>query len=366
MIIALLAGMTVKVSRRAGRLRKYPKHAGLRTITSDALDQLRYQMSFGASAEASGTVSVLSAKIGQDRKFETRPLSLPGLSAKFADYLKNVGEVFGGRVVICLDELDKIADPDQLDELLKGIKGVMGSQNTHFILTVAEDAVARYGARKRSTRDLMESSFDDLVVLDRVRVDLAQAIVSTSLALPEALGTPIVATLCWIFGAGVPREMKRCANLLTERLGIISVDAFHLWLYLFCATLDEMERWVVLTGGDDEGTFQFLALLQATRGNAPTTIDRSDDWVRSEIRRWSDVYPEVLGNKLGGEATQVQLRYARAALEILIDASALLVCRSGFDVGALSALHVAFETVSTNLSYAGLQFALFNSRLSEL
>ncbi len=57
-------------------------------------------------------------------------------------------EVWTYGVLICFDELDKIDGPEQLDLLLRGIKGILGRENTHFLFTVSDDAIARFIVRR--------------------------------------------------------------------------------------------------------------------------------------------------------------------------------------------------------------------------
>jgi hypothetical protein len=156
-----------------------------------------------------------------------------------------------------LDELDKISDPTQLIELLKGVKGVLGVKNTHFILTVSEDATALFNDRYTGRRNLLESSFDEIVHLDRVSLELATRIVNDSLSAladVEHSRRPDLSALAWIFGAGIPREIKRCAlRWFAESGGQQPVSAFHIWKSIFLDVLVNISTALpVAKGGDLE------------------------------------------------------------------------------------------------------------------
>jgi hypothetical protein len=116
-----------------------------------------------------------------DKQLSDRPLSLPGLTATCTKLLQNIAEVYANKVVVCIDELDKITSIDQLTELLKGVKGILGQENTHFILTISEDAMSKFTERLSSDRNLIESSFEEIVYLDRVDRQTGMHIVRQSL-----------------------------------------------------------------------------------------------------------------------------------------------------------------------------------------
>jgi hypothetical protein len=79
-----------------------------------------------------------------------------GLEARFcSEFLQEVAEVFAEKVIIRVDELDKIT-VTQLFELLKGIKGILGQENTHFMLTISEDAISLFNERWSRERSLVE------------------------------------------------------------------------------------------------------------------------------------------------------------------------------------------------------------------
>jgi len=194
-------------------------------------------------------------------------------------FLTQVAEVFGGKVVICIDELDKITDTKQLLELLKGIKGILGQERTHFMLTVSEDAVAYFTERLNSERNLVESSFEQIVYLDRISRSLAYEVVKESIGFQgRSPGSHFRrnCVLLWVFGGGIPREIKR--NMVTihsSGLDLTKASSIRVWARLYLEMVTAMQtsppRYT-----SNEGQFSFLRGLEGLLGILENVKESSD------------------------------------------------------------------------------------------
>lgn len=104
-----------------------------------------------------------------------RSLTLPGLTTEYENYLRYVSDIFlnkrslqeNRKLIICVDELDKISDPVQVANILREIKGMLSVPNCHYLLTISEDAVQIFWDRIAAERDIIESTFDDIVTIER-------------------------------------------------------------------------------------------------------------------------------------------------------------------------------------------------------
>ena len=191
---------------------KYPKETGLRDLATELLEHLEYQTQLKTNTEANVSLLKLTSKYSRAKELSARPISLPGLTAQLATFLQRISEVYTNSVVICLDELDKIDNPNELDELLRGIKGILGQQHTHFLLTVSEDALARFTTRRRMDRGMLESTFENIVLLERVDLDTANYMLNLMYPEEDRITSSndlhISTILLWIFGSGIPREIS--------------------------------------------------------------------------------------------------------------------------------------------------------------
>jgi len=301
-VIVYGSGILVFISaRRAMReyrlARRFTKELGLYHMAKERLDHLRYQTTLKDSQEAGATVWSVTGKLVRGRELTTRPVSLPGLTADCCIFLRNAVEALGGKLVICLDELDKIVDTEQLSALLRGVKGIFGQPNTHFLLTVSEDALAEFDTRRGAERGILESAFEEILYLNRVDASIASEIVSKMLrSNPKA---PIrenreKSHLFWIFGVGIPREIKRCVlNCFTEAYDIHSDGAIALWRLLYGRLIESLRQGLVLATKQDEADrYNALKLLEEAQlklAQLPADPNHLDTriWCRQVIAGWS-------------------------------------------------------------------------------
>jgi hypothetical protein len=203
-----------------------------------------------------------------DKQLSDRPLSLPGLTATCTKLLQNIAEVYANKVVVCIDELDKITSIDQLTELLKGVKGILGQENTHFILTISEDAMSKFTERLSSDRNLIESSFEEIVYLDRVDRQTGMHIVRQSLTAMDVVWGEEFERACllfWIFGAGVPREIKRFVfSCFSSGIDVYDGQSFSVWKLIYLDMLQSMIKGTSQAKTDDaEAQYNFLLCIES-------------------------------------------------------------------------------------------------------
>ena len=261
------------ISIRLKRKINDPKYLGLYNVAKKKLSWLTYQAKLSSSTDLGFNLSQLNLKRSVGTVLEDRPLSLPGLSADFNDYIQNVATVFNGKAIICIDELDKIGDEEQMNELLKGVKGVLGQQGTYFILTVSEDALARFSSRFRNERDLLESSFEEIIFLDRIKYELAKNIIGSLTYKNWNSNTNSNENfeknclLIWIFGRGIPREIKR--NMIAivnsdESIDMRLSDPIKIWYMLMNHFLETVHSWALinLNSREEYNAYNFLISLE--------------------------------------------------------------------------------------------------------
>ena len=210
-VLVVITCVTVLDGRIARRLRhaiKRPQEAGLRRLASECSEQLKYVTTRSMSVGAGTDITSVRAR----KSMASRPLSLPGVAAEFRRFLSQIATVYG-KVVVCLDELDKIENTDGLERLLRAIKAVLGEPNTHFLLTVSEDALSRFVTQRQVQPGMLESAFEHIEHLESVGLGVAERAVS--LMCPERgcrEDTRVVhpsTVLMWLFGGAVPRDIKR-------------------------------------------------------------------------------------------------------------------------------------------------------------
>lgn len=205
--LLILSGLAVAlVVNRRPQLRRMTRaqvaaHAHLR--------RLRYQQAVTRTAVGETAIPGGSKIGGQLAVQQTEQAqSLPGLVAGFQELLTMVGtERRAGRnkVVIGVDELDKIATAGEAEQFLNDLKVIFGVPGCYFLVTVSEDALAAFGRRSLSVRDTFDSAFDTVVEIPPLRGREALDLLSRR-GVP--LPVPYV-WLCHVMTAGLARDLVR-------------------------------------------------------------------------------------------------------------------------------------------------------------
>lgn len=218
-----LGGLSWRRSRRRRRADRYP---GLVPLRVEALDQLRHtrflqtytsgwsgKIGMPFNAEAGWNASVQQAE---------QNLTYPEVIDNFRRFAElsattlisnNVIE----RVVIAIDEVDKIADPAQAHELVNDVKGIFGIPHCLFLVSVSEDAMSAFERRGIPVRDAFDSAFTQMVRMDNFTLAESRRWLSRRL-----LGVPEQFTyLLHCLSGGLPRELRR---MTIELVDIVSED----------------------------------------------------------------------------------------------------------------------------------------------
>jgi hypothetical protein len=227
--------VTVKFYTEFLRVRNFQELFGLYLLTQDTLETLKYERTISYQAEAeAGITKYITSIFRMGKELKTRPFTLPGLTSEYNDYVSNVIDVFGGKAIICIDELDKIADPEEVKKLLRGIKGAIFQKNCYYLISISEDAVRSFRTRISSERDMLESTFDEMITLDRIDLNIARKIARQWLGheyeeeLPEETKKTI--DVIGVLSGGVPRELIRNLRevLIARENDVVPIEAWEI------------------------------------------------------------------------------------------------------------------------------------------
>ncbi|WP_338702645.1 P-loop NTPase fold protein [Streptomyces sp. Q6] len=116
------------------------------------------------------------------------------------------------RVVIAVDELDRLGTDTRALEFLGEIKAVLGIPHVHFLLSVAEDVGAAFIRRGLPHRDATDSSLDDVLHVQPCTLEASKAILDRR---AEGIPEPYV-LLAHALSGGIPRDLIRYARRIVE------------------------------------------------------------------------------------------------------------------------------------------------------
>jgi hypothetical protein len=141
---------------------------------------------------------------GSTTEAET-PLAVP-------DIVEGIKELLPtrGRAVVAIDELDKLEAAEKARDFLNEIKGVLEAQDTHFLVSMSEDAIASFERRGLPFRDVFDSAFDEVLRVPYLTSAQARTLLNRRVT---DVAPPFMA-LAYCQSGGLARDLLRA----TERM----------------------------------------------------------------------------------------------------------------------------------------------------
>ncbi|MFI8832798.1 hypothetical protein ACIGPN_17425 [Streptomyces afghaniensis] len=222
--ILLAAGVTalavnILCSKAISRAAKWAEDDEVTPVLS-TLQRIRYQRSVtagwsGAMKAGGASWSPFSAEASANSAIteaET-PLSTPDI----VEGIKGVLES-NGPALIGIDELDKLESLEEARDFLNEIKGILQAQNTHFFVSMSEDAIASFERRGMPFRDVFDSAFDEVVRMPYLSFEESQDLICRRV---WPIPPPFVA-LAHCLSAGLPRDLIRVTARMVDLSGPVS------------------------------------------------------------------------------------------------------------------------------------------------
>lgn len=142
-------------------------------------------------------------------KLMQREETHPERVASFTTFVASYQRLRDARtLVIGVDELDKLPSGEELIDAVNGLKDLFHTRNTHFVVSVSEEALHRFASRGVPVRDAFDSAFDTVI---RARRLTAGESVSLLRQRAVELNDPVL-LFCHAWGGGLPRDVIRAAR----------------------------------------------------------------------------------------------------------------------------------------------------------
>jgi hypothetical protein len=102
-----------------------------------------------------------------------QPLTYPEVVHELREFLEwMVARTAGDpAVIVAVDELDKIDDPERAQQFINEIKGIFGVDRTQFLVSLSDDALASFERRGLPIRDAFDSAFDEIVRIEPLSIE---------------------------------------------------------------------------------------------------------------------------------------------------------------------------------------------------
>lgn len=202
--------------------------------TQRHLEDLRFQRTYSSSwGPTLMPASFLSLAWSRGKQRTEQPTGLPALVAQFRAYSQQVAEwnwdrnrdrsqvsseAQGrspegvGRVIICIDEMDKIRDSARAEQFLNNIKAIFDVPGCLYLVAISEDAMTVFASQTPAIRTAFDSAFDEIVSVPPMKFPDARRLLQL-----RTTGVPLpFLALCHVLAGGVPRELIRAARALMQ------------------------------------------------------------------------------------------------------------------------------------------------------
>lgn len=215
---------------------------GLAAESEDFLEFLAYS----EGKEASASFAFRGLNIGGKRTLAARQLTLQALTDTYLRYVRILLPFYNNKIIVIIDELDKISRPDDVKNMLIELKGALFEKGCYYLMSISEDAARAFRGRLTEGRDIFESTFDEVIEIRQMPLESARAMVQTRLLAAESpvrLSDDSI-TLITIFAGAIPREIIRSVReTVLDRNAESTADCRHLGRLMYA---DEMESWLRL------------------------------------------------------------------------------------------------------------------------
>lgn len=117
-----------------------------------------------------------------------------------------------GRILIGIDEVDKIHNTKSAERFLNDIKAIFGIPHCIYLVSVSDDALRAFERRTFAARTAFDSSFDEVITVSYLDFDAAKNLPRRRVAgLPDS-----AIAVCRVISGGLPRDLIRAARTIIE------------------------------------------------------------------------------------------------------------------------------------------------------
>ncbi|WP_433360640.1 hypothetical protein [Streptosporangium sp. CA-115845] len=240
--ISLLFLIFAAVPKRNWRRLSWPSEPEL--VTEARRHYQRLQAEQTATVQAGGALPVLQAGFNRSVATKALPWTMPelvGHLCRFLEAVTKAEQARGRRVLICIDEVDRIGTAEEATRFLSEIKAVFASVPCHFLIAVADELGAALARRVITGHSHIENAFDEIVSLEPMPFELSRQLLQRRVP-------GFTDSFVWLgvaLSGGLPRELIRVARRLVE----INIEhEYELWLSEIADRLIREEVQGAITG----------------------------------------------------------------------------------------------------------------------
>jgi len=236
-----------------------------RELCLQQLEFLRWSTMVEASANTALKVSRSGFEGGSKLSRTERELTDAESVQALRQFVDQLLALSNKPVVICVDELDKLANPAEAVDAINGLKDLFHVAKAHFVLSVSTDAMHSFAARGVPVRDVFDSAFDTIISVSPLSPDESQTLISRR----ARDFSRVFVLFCHAWSGGHARDLIRTARSCVDRKRELRDDEVATIALLSRRVLRNDLREVVdatvekLRGGSDDLTKAMLDRILA-------------------------------------------------------------------------------------------------------
>jgi hypothetical protein len=145
------------------------------------------------------------------RTLTARALTLQSLTDRYHTYVESLLNYYNDKLIVIIDELDKMTDPNDVKKVLLELKGALFQRGCYYMISISEDSAKAFRGRLIEGRDIFESTFEDVITIRELAPSAARAMVHNRLKTDESapkLSNAAIDILT-VFSGAIPREIVR-------------------------------------------------------------------------------------------------------------------------------------------------------------
>ncbi|MFJ6076533.1 hypothetical protein ACIQFU_37940 [Streptomyces sp. NPDC093065] len=198
------------------------------------LHLLQHIQSVGTSTSLGASARALTLGFGCTSGSSSRTFTYPELVWEFRSLLSRISAIErqdNWKVFIGIYELDRLGSSEQARTFLAEIKAIFDVPRVYFVLSVSEDIGSAFIRRGLPTRDITDSSQEDVLVIEARTLEESRALLQIRV---PGFTDPFVALVHALSG-GLPRDLIRYTRKVTEthrrtrRPGLAALAREVLW-----------------------------------------------------------------------------------------------------------------------------------------
>jgi Flp pilus assembly protein TadD len=207
-------------------------------------------------------------------RLESIPLTEMDVVRELDEIVKSVAEDHW-QVIIAIDELDKMENADEAIKFLDRITALFDMHECSFIVSLPEDAWARFEKRGLPSGDALRSSFHKVVLVEILKPSESRDFLKRrNISITDAQ-----ALLCHCLSGGLPRDLIQAAQRLADAADQLQGNESK--PPMLCRVVEKMLR-------EDLAREMKASEMFSADGGQRSSISTNDDNATSWLNIWPD------------------------------------------------------------------------------